>query len=131
MKSRTHLSRSIVKLCLSPVFSSLNVFTTGRLSVSLGILSIISISIELSPSMVAPSTYPWFQLEAITTYSGSLSFSANAGIAIKARSGKRVNFMFETVMTFNSINVFKSPLVFRKSMGKNKRPGFLALYNGR
>jgi hypothetical protein len=27
--------------------------------------------------------------------------------------------------------VFKSPLVFLKSMGKNKRPGFLALYNGR
>jgi len=130
MKSWTHLSRSIVKVCLSPAASSLNVCTSLRLTVSVGFLSNRSISIHLSSSMVAPSTKPWFQLEAIVTDKGWLSVLANVGIAIKARSGKRVDFMMNTVIKFDSVNVFKSSFVLCKSMGKNGKPGLLALYNG-
>ena len=81
--------------------------------------------------MVAPSTKPSFQLEAIVTDKGWLSVLANVGTAIKESSGKRVDFMIDTVIKFDySVNVFKSSLVLRKSMGKNGKPGLLALYNG-
>jgi len=131
IKSWIHLSRSIVKVCLSPASLSLNVCTSLRLTVSVGFLSNRSISIHLSSSMVAPSTKPSFQLEAIVTDKGWLSVLANVGTAIKESSGKRVDFMIDTVIKFDySVNVFKSSLVLRKSMGKNGKPGLLALYNG-
>lgn len=77
--------------------------------------------------MVAPATHPCDQLEAIVTDNGCLSVSANAGIAIKARSGKRVDFMMGLSIRFDSVNVFKSSFGSRKSLRKNERPGLLAL----